>query len=343
MNPEVIRNLGWDLVSASANAAALGGIVLAVRAVLRRHLSPDWRLALGALVVARLVWPWEITTPVSLFNVTASIFPPMNAWSFPIHGWRVFVAVWLVGLAVRAGFVLHDGLRVRRWIDASRPVDEPLARAWLEINQAGPGFLGRIPLRQSPQVPGPCVAGLFRPCLLLPADLTTRLSEAEIRMVLLHEAAHLRRRDPWWNLLLEIVHAVHWFNPVVGRVLRRWREDREEACDLHALSASRVDRVQYGRVLLKCLERSPVGRSGVAVLGWEGHGASAPRSLVHRVEAIARFNPSRRTWLAGVCTLLAVGLLGLTDPEPMPPRRVWSIGTLGIVGDLKTPPSIPTT
>jgi hypothetical protein len=114
MSPEVVRNLGWDLISGSAHAAVLGLIVLSVRSLLRRHLSPDWRMALGALVLVRLVWPWQVATPVSLFNVTASWLPPINAGSFPIEGWRWGIGIWIVGFAIRSGLCLADARRVHR-------------------------------------------------------------------------------------------------------------------------------------------------------------------------------------------------------------------------------------
>jgi beta-lactamase regulating signal transducer with metallopeptidase domain len=135
---------------------------------------------------------------------------------------------------------------------------------------------------------------------------------------------------------------VHWFNPVVGWVLRRWREDREEACDIHALSADRVSNVLYGQVLLKCLERAAdltADRLGVA---WQGDPSAAPPSLVHRIQAIARFRTGRRTWVVGACTLMAVALLGLTDQEPLPPRRVWLLKTESILGLLPPLAGLPT-
>lgn len=342
MSTEVIRILGWDLVSASAHSAVLGVLVLGVRSVLRPHLSPDWRLALVGLVVLRLVWPWHIATPVSLFNVTASWMPPLSASSLPLDAWRVVGWVWLAGLSLRVGLVVRDGLRVRRWILHSQAADPRLERIWQAVFVGGPGRLARVPIRQSREVSGPCVAGLIHPRLLLPADLLQRLSESEIRLVMLHEAAHLRRRDPWWNVLIELIHAIHWFNPVVGCILRRWREDREEVCDLHALRSPCVDHLEYGRVLLKCLERLPAMPSGVAMVGMGGDATGAPRMLVHRVEAIARFSPRRRTWLAGVCTLLTVGLLGLTDHERLPPRRIWLFQPEAILGLLEGLPDAPT-
>lgn len=100
----------------------------------------------------------------------------------------------------------------------------------------------------------------------------------------LHEMAHLRRCDLWLNGVLEAVRAFHWFNPVVGWVLRRWREDREEACDIHALSADGVHPVPYGRVLLKCLEGSAIGGGNTVAVGWQGgiRCTSGPRAP-HRI------------------------------------------------------------
>ena len=108
MSSEVIRSLGWDLISGSANAAVLGILVLGVRRLLRRHLSPDWRLILSGLVLARLVWPWEIPSPVSLFNVTAPLLPPITAGSFPVDGWRWCLSAWAAGVVIRVAWVMAD-------------------------------------------------------------------------------------------------------------------------------------------------------------------------------------------------------------------------------------------
>jgi beta-lactamase regulating signal transducer with metallopeptidase domain len=110
---------------------------------------------------------------------------------------------------------------------------------------------------------------------------------------------------------------------VVGWVLQRWREDREEACDVHALSADGVHPGPYGRVLLKCLQGSEIDGGNAVAVGWPGVMTAAPRSLVHRIESIAQFRAGRRTWVVGGCTALSIALVGLTDQEPMPPRRLW--------------------
>ena len=342
MSPEVIRNLGWDLMSGSANAAVLGILVLGVRWLLRRHLSPDWRLILSGLVLARLVWPWEIPSPVSLFNVTAPLFPTITAGSFPIDGWRWCLAAWAAGVVVRVAWVMSDWRRLQQRIARSQSAPSSLVDLWNEAIREESKFLNPVPVRQSSEVVGPCLVGLIRPCLLVHPNLSEQFSQREIRLIFLHEIAHLRRHDLWLNGLLETVRTVHWFNPVVGWVLRRWREDREEACDVHALSADRVSNVLYGQVLLKCLEKASGLEADRVAVAWQGPSSAAPRSLVHRIQAIARFRTGRRTWIVGACTLGVVALLGLTDQEPLPPRRVWLLKTEAVLGLLSLQPRLPT-
>ena len=342
MSPEVIRNLGWDLMSGSANAAVLGFLVLGVRRLLRRHLSPDWRLILSGVVLARLVWPWEIPSPVSLFNVTAPLLPPMNAGSFSIDGWRWCLAAWAAGVVVRVAWIMVDWRRLQQKIAQSQSAPSSLVDLWNDAIREESKFLRRVPIRQSPEVGGPCLAGLIQPCLLVPPNLAEQFSQKEIRLIFLHEIAHLRRHDLWLNGLLETVRTVHWFNPVVGWVLRRWREDREEACDVHALSADRVINVLYGQVLLKCLEKASGLEANRVAVAWQGPSSAAPRSLVHRIQAIARFRTGRRTWIVGACTLAVVALLGLTDQEPLPPRRVWLLKNEVILGPRSPQPGLPT-
>ena len=56
------------LLRHSWQAGVLIVLVLAVQWALGRRISPRWRYSLWLLVVARLLWPWTIPSPVSLFN-----------------------------------------------------------------------------------------------------------------------------------------------------------------------------------------------------------------------------------------------------------------------------------
>jgi len=76
----------------------------------------------------------------------------------------------------------------------------------------------------------PVVWGIIRFRLLLPAE-AGEWSVQQLNSVLLHELAHIRRRDTIAQLLAQIACALHWFNPLVWFAAWRLRVERERACD----------------------------------------------------------------------------------------------------------------
>ncbi len=91
--------------------------------------------------------------------------------------------------------------------------------------------------------------------------IAERLSDAELRHVLLHELAHVKRRDVAMNWLVNALLTVHWFNPLLWLAFRQMRADREIACDELALRAMRgEERKAYGDTLIKVSDGGACGR-----------------------------------------------------------------------------------
>ena len=76
----------------------------------------------------------------------------------------------------------------------------------------------------------PMAWGLLRGQIMLPAEAVD-WSEEQVDAVLLHELAHLRRRDPLSLLAAHLVRSIYWFHPAVWAVAWRLRVERERACD----------------------------------------------------------------------------------------------------------------
>jgi len=108
------------------------------------------------------------------------------------------------------------------------------------------------------RVPGPALFGFIRPRLLLPPELVENLSAEELRHVLLHELAHLRRMDIHFGWLCAALQLLHWFNPLVWIAFHQMRGDRELACDEEVLTRlTSPEGPGYGRTLIKLLEPVP--------------------------------------------------------------------------------------
>ena len=79
----------------------------------------------------------------------------------------------------------------------------------------------RADLITSGAVTTPMVTGLWRAKVILPLGLESTLTREDVRMVLLHELAHVKRGDLWMTWLVWIAGALHWFNPAIRFAMNR--------------------------------------------------------------------------------------------------------------------------
>ncbi|MFO1065480.1 MAG: M56 family metallopeptidase [Pirellulales bacterium] len=92
------------------------------------------------------------------------------------------------------------------------------------------GIRHHITLMFHPADRVPMVWGVFRHRLLLP-ESARRWTCEHLRSVLLHELAHIQRRDSLAQLMTQITCSLHWFNPLVWFAAGRMHVERESACD----------------------------------------------------------------------------------------------------------------
>ena len=97
----------------------------------------------------------------------------------------------------------------------------------------------RIVLLESQLVKVPSVTGFFKPIILLPIGLLSQLPQDQVEAILLHELAHIRRKDYFVNLLQSFAEIVFFFNPGVLWLSSLIKEERENCCDDIAVSVTK--------------------------------------------------------------------------------------------------------
>ncbi len=96
------------------------------------------------------------------------------------------------------------------------------------------GLSRKIVLAATDQLKSPAVVGTVKPLILFPVAMLSGLSEEQLRIVVAHELAHIRRYDYLVNLFQNVVEAFFFFNPFVWLINHRIRLEREVCCDQSA-------------------------------------------------------------------------------------------------------------
>lgn len=339
------------LLRSSWEASVLAIVIYGTQMLLRRTLSARWRFALWLLVVARLCLPvlpprpfalptlrlaGDTSAPLSLLpgspdfapvqglpaspprELAASTGGPqglvLRVTAFQKH--RMVLIVWGVGaLAFAAAFLLQRR-RLTGTLRQAVPCEDRTALELLAACAAELGLRRPIRLVETPDTRGPAIVGSFRQTLLLPTGFTTQFSQEELRVIFLHELAHVRRGDLAINSLLTGLQIFHWFNPVLWWAFRRLREDRELATDALVLSDARAPlKDLYGRTLLKLVERgagAPLCPQSLGIMETNTH-------LKDRMTRIMKATPTAYRFSApGLLLLGVLGVTALTQETPSP-------------------------
>jgi beta-lactamase regulating signal transducer with metallopeptidase domain/tetratricopeptide (TPR) repeat protein len=260
-------------------------------------------------------------------RVLPAIAPPAPRRELdPVALVMMALLVIAVALLARLGVSLFAAARLSRRGDE---VTEPVARREFDRAREELGLRGTVRLRSSPRVAVPMVSGLQQPTLLLPPE-ASEWPQERLRVVFMHELAHVRRRDGATLLLARAACAVCWFHPLVWTLARAARQECERACDDLVLRSG-VRASEYAEHLVGIARTS----SGVAFAG----GALAfarPSSLEWRILSIlrldARRGPASRRGLLGAAMLSLALLLPIASVRvvaaPATPRAPQAPQTL---------------
>jgi beta-lactamase regulating signal transducer with metallopeptidase domain len=146
----------------------------------------------------------------------------------------ILLVAWLAVVLVIAASLAFAALSLRRIVRNSIPLTgrEWLDTVWEISDRIG---LEKAPrLLQSRETKMPFACGTLHPTIVLPVE-SEGWSPERRSAVLLHELAHVRRRDLVGHTLGRITCAVYWFHPLVWTAAKRLRSESERACDDLAL------------------------------------------------------------------------------------------------------------
>jgi len=319
-----VTGLMFGLAIKGTFVIGLTGLVAALcrgRSAATRHLVWTCGLAsLAALPALAAVVP-RIALPI-LAPVAPATAGPARAGGLDWTTWAA--RAWMAGAIVGLAGLVVGRLRVA-WL--SRTAEAPGRGTLVALATLACGRLDvsrPVTVLTSRRTSLPMTWGVLRPVVMLPAD-AERWPEALQRDVLLHELAHVKRHDSATQVMARLAGAIHWFNPLVWLAARRFRLERERACDDHVLAAGARPCDYATHLLAIAREVRPADWTALAV------GLARRSDLAERLTALLdgsrrRAVVSRRLTLAAAAgaAFVVVPLVALAPVEPEPaPSVAW--------------------
>ncbi|MEO0733472.1 MAG: M56 family metallopeptidase, partial [Bacteroidota bacterium] len=360
---KLVDALGWTILHSLWQAVLLAAVLwLASRAI----QSARWRyrLAFGTLLTQLLVsigtfgWLYEPRVAASSLPTDGPVYAVfVAAEGSGVGGWNPaaflfwVVVFWGVGLvcgSLRLGLSFGRVRRMRRTVQASTPV---AFRNRVESLAERIGYSGRLRIGVNPLLDGPALVGHLKPVLLFPLSVVNQLTPDEAEAVILHELAHLQRKDHWWNLLQCLIEVIFYYHPVIWWIGARIREEREHCCDDLVLQFG-PGRLAYAKVLLYFEENRTTPATAVAL-------TNTPNGLLGRVQRFLHqqnipYQMKSRLFLLPLLTLIALVTTAayhpastIVEPEmtavpslPLAPISAPDFGS-GTLNPLPLKPTLP--
>ena len=233
--------------------------------------------------------------------------------------------LWMTGIIVLSIRLTLQMLQVQRLTTTN--IVQPSDKLELIFNQLKARLFvtkrARLVISLTAHVP--MAIGWIKPVVLLPANLASGLSIAQLEMLMAHELAHIKRYDYLVNLIQTFVELVLFFHPAVKWISKQIRQEREYCCDDLAIHHC-GNQLVYARTLAE----AEVLRHNIPELAMAATGGDLS-SRIHR--AVGQHSCAPRygnQWLAALAaafvipsifTASKVIAMTQTEPAPVPPAN----------------------
>ena len=338
------------LLDSSLMGSILIVLIILVRLTFKKRLSTHCQYLIWFLLIVRLIIPYAPESSISIFNVFLHL--NIKTWPGHVIGvqtnsqatWstdsqlpisttvndaddythriersffdsneNIVLGIWLIGALSLTIYTITLTARMRRILKNGAKVTDVGAIGLFEECKLALNIKSTPVLIESSVIRSPMAAGTLRPHIILPSGIVTELSQEKLRFIILHELAHLQRKDIYVNWITTLLQIFHWFNPLVWYAFNQMREDRELACDANVLSVLKPDEYKsYGDAIICLLERFSYPVYDHTVAGFAS-GKSHIKQRMAKIAAYKKGTIAEIFW--GISLFSLMGCLALTNAQ----------------------------
>lgn len=280
--------------------------IIMIKRILKNHISEKWQYRIYYLVFLLLTLPFvplkyinfidfspnneNILKTISQNTNVANFENTINSGDFAVSVkshfdfFKIFFVIWLIGAIILTVVMVIGFVAMRQKRKNISMVDCKIKNILYECKNIS-GIKKNIDIALS-DVKSPVIFGMLKPIILVPYNCVEKMSDSEIKYIILHELSHYKNKDILMNYLMCIFQILYWFNPLVWIIFKQMKIEREIVCDSSVLNMLDEDNyTDYGMTIIRFIETVPQKR--VFVLSADMGGSK--KHIKMRIEKIASF------------------------------------------------------
>ncbi|NKB26491.1 MAG: hypothetical protein GKR99_02575 [Rhodobacteraceae bacterium] len=333
----IVAYFGWLTVTFGLDRAGFGGAHTARLSLLNGVFlailfTPVVVVAYGAMLSAGALPP-GVSLSVSDFVVAQYLnggFAMKPTEFESVMDLRATLSAQILSMSSVTGMVIASALIAGFvWFAAKLALNIRTLRSIIRDSHLWRRF-GVVELRLSDRVSVPfSTRGWRRRYVVIPSAMLA--DSADLKMALAHEFQHLRHSDLEWEIALEFLRPLFFWNPVFFLWKRRVEHLRELACDQRVLATRRFDVADYCECLLRVCRDSLARRAGgwgavprVALVATDGHSPATAPFLRQRFTAMLDGGRGRYSRAVNTGLMIALVLLISTVAVSIQKTGDWS-------------------
>ena len=263
-------------------------------AATEQDLAPAYITEDPILISAPAVDAPVVATPSAKVDQAPAKLSAQGILGFLRANATLLSIIWLIGACLMFFQAMLRYVRLKKSVSV-----------FLEPSLDGYSLAENLTVRECDEVKTPFLLGVFRPIVYVPANL----DQDTLHYVLLHETAHLKRRDHWWKPLGYVLLSVYWFHPLCWVAYLLFCRDVEAACDEKVVQdLDHGGIAAYSEALLACA----VPRRNVTACPL----AFGETNVKNRIKNILNYKkPAFWLTIGAIAVLVILGICFLTNPK----------------------------
>ena len=334
---ELINAIGWTLFHSLWQAAVVAILLGGLMIIMRRFTSHTrYKIEVGALFfmltisVITFIHSYQSETKVTIVPLQSTSSENVqqvnnflenntgSAGQIDNQNWMkrvitfftnyfqrnfpLMVTLWLMGILIyllkfMGGFAYSQRLKVHK----TNQISQEWERRFTELIE-NMAIRKSIRLMESAIVKAPLVIGHFKPMVLIPVGMLTGMPHKQVEAVLVHELAHILRKDYLINIFQSLIDIIYFYHPGIRWISAHIRSEREHCCDDIALSVF-GDSLSFAKALAS-LQASDFHQPELAMAATGKNG-----KLYHRIKRLIgqpRINTNFSEGFIAACILFVV-------------------------------------